>query len=311
MGSDCSPLLLFDAVESAASAFPKINLMVFLTQEILDLILLRPFSLFFQRSSRLEFKVVPQVITMEEDPLIAIREKKESTLVHGLKLLKRGYLDGFISAGNTGALIAGATLMLPLIEGIKRPALLANLPSLAGDVIMLDVGGNISCKASLLVQFAKLGADYQRKNRHLAIPRVGLLNIGVESKKGTTELRQAYQLLSESAEEMGIEFIGNVEGRDVFEGRVDVIVTDGFAGNIFLKTAEGVSDFMIHRLGDFLREEGKDPLSILDKLKEQFGYESHGGAILCGLDALVMKCHGQTSSHGFFCGIKKMAALLS
>jgi len=305
MGSDRSPALLFKAIEAAAEEYPEIDLVVFVTQAALDEILLQASARFPLRRAHLEFQVVSDVIEMHEEPLIAIRQKKNSSLALGIKFLRKRYLDGFVSPGNTGALIAGATLSLPLLPGIKRPALLATLPTEKGSVAIIDVGGNVSCKAYHLAQFAQLGVAYQRSCEGIEQPRVGLLNIGVESKKGTSEIRQAYLLLQAMAEREEMLFIGNVEGRDVFQGAVDVLVTDGFTGNVLLKTSEGVSSFILQQLQEPLREIlPEQRSSILRYLQYQFDYEEYNGAIICGVDCVVVKCHGHSSPKGLLRGIQ-------
>jgi glycerol-3-phosphate acyltransferase PlsX len=305
MGSDSSPAVLFQAIEQAAQEFPQVDLVVFVTQPALDDILLRSSTHFPMRSAHLEFQIVSDVIEMHEEPLIAIRQKKNSSLALGVKLLRKRYLNGLVSAGNTGALIAGATLSLPLLPGIKRPALLATLPTEKGNVAIIDVGGNVSCKAYHLTQFAQLGVAYQRCYKKIEQPRVGLLNIGVESKKGTSEVRQAYELLQAMADKEDMLFIGNIEGREVFQGAVDVLVTDGFTGNVLLKTSEGVSSFILQKFQNALQGILPDQrLSILRYLRHQFDYEEYHGAIVCGVDCVAVKCHGQSSSKGFLRGIQ-------
>lgn len=304
MGSDRSPAVLFKAIEQAAEEFSQVDLVVFVTQPALDEII-RQSSLHFPlKRPHLELQVITDVIEMHEDPLLAIRQKKNSSLSRGIKLLRKRYLDGFVSAGNTGALIAGATLSLPLLPGIKRPALLATLPTEKGTVAIIDVGGNVSCKAQHLAQFAQLGVAYQRCTG-IEHPRVGLLNIGVESKKGTSEVRAAYEILHKLALQGQMQFAGNVEGREVFQGAVDVLVTDGFTGNVLLKTSEGVSSFILQHVQKALQgippEQGK---SVLRSLGCQFDYEEYHGAIVCGVDCVAVKCHGHSSPKGFFRGIK-------
>lgn len=311
MGSDRSPVLLFKAVELAVQAFPQVDFVVFVTQVILDEILLRYSAQLPSRSAHLEFHIISDVIEMHDEPLIAIRQKKNSSLVLGFKFLKKRHLDAFISAGNTGALIASATLSLPLLPGIKRPALLAVLPTKTGKVAIVDVGGNVSYKAYHLAQFAQLGIAYQRCWEGIKHPRVGLLNIGVESKKGTSEVRQAYLLMQAMVEREEMLFVGNVEGRDVFQGAVDVLVTDGFTGNVFLKTSEGVSSFILHQLQSVLEEIIPNHcIDVLHHLQHKFDYEEYNGAIVCGVDCVVVKCHGQSSFKGFFQGIQKAIRLV-
>lgn len=305
MGSERSPAILFEAIEQVVSDFPEVNFTAFVTQPALeDILLHHP----LQKSTvprRLEFQIVTDVIEMHDDPIEAIRQKRNSSLILGMKLLKKRQLDGFITTGNTGALIAGATLSLPRLPGIKRSALLATLPTEKGNVAIIDVGGNVSCKAGHLVQFAQMGAAYQRCCQGIERPRVGLLNIGVESRKGTAEVRQAYQLLMECRNHERMEFVGNVEGREVFLGAADVIVTNGFSGNILLKASEGVSFFILQQLKQVLKETAPDMRqAILNPLQQQFDYEEHHGAIVCGVDCVVVKCHGQSSPKGLLNGVR-------
>lgn len=305
MGSDRSPAYLFKAIEQAAIKFPQVDFVVFVTQAALDEILGHSTVQIPVRGPHLEFSVVTEVVEMHDEPLIAIRRKKNSSLATGIKLLKKRFLNGFVSAGNTGALIAGATLSLPRLPGIKRLALLATLPTQKGSVAIIDVGGNLACKAGHLVQFAQLGAAYQRCCMGIEQPRVGLLNIGVESKKGTSELRQAYELLQQSSQQQEMLFVGNVEGRHVFQGAVDVLVTDGFTGNILLKTSEGVSSFILNQLRDTLQGLVPEQAgAILQSMQHQFDYEEYNGAIICGVDCVAVKCHGQSSSKGLLRGIE-------
>jgi glycerol-3-phosphate acyltransferase PlsX len=305
MGSDRSPTVLFKAVEQAAKEYPQVDFLIFVTQAALDDILLHGATHLSARPAHLEFQIVSDVIEMHDEPLIAIRQKKNSSLVLGLKFLRKRYLDGFVSTGNTGALIAGATLSLPLLPGIKRPALLAILPTETGRVAIIDVGGNVSYKAHHLAQFAQLGVAYQRCCKGITQPRVGLLNIGVESKKGNSEVRQAYQLLQIMAERQEMLFMGNVEGREVFQGAVDVLVTDGFTGNVLLKTSEGVSSFILQQLQAALQEIlPEQRTSLVHYLQHQFDYEEYNGAIVCGVDCVAVKCHGQSSPKGLLRGIQ-------
>jgi glycerol-3-phosphate acyltransferase PlsX len=317
MGSDSSSEALFKAVLQAAEQFADATLVVFATQSIVDYIwstpsLAGPLNIL---PKRIIFHLVSDVIEMIDEPVIAVRQKKNSSLVVGMRLLKKRYLDAFVSAGNTGALIAGATLLLPLLEGIKRPALLATLPTEKGCVAVIDVGGNVSCKAHYLVQFAQMGAAYQRSAHAIENPAVGLLNIGVESKKGTSEVRRAYQILfdrfSSAGLDRGMHFVGNVEGPEVFQGKVDVLVTDGFTGNILLKTCEGTSSFILGHLKLALSGISDPEREVIVRdFTRHFDYEEYAGAILCGIDCVVVKCHGKSSTKGFFNAIRGAAGLV-
>lgn len=310
MGSDSSPAVLFNAVLQAAEQLDaSSSLLVIATKSVVDELsrTLHP-VMTSSTTGRIVFYIVSDYITMNEEPLAAVRRKKASSMVVGLRLLKKRQLDAFVTTGNTGALITSATLSLPMLPGINRPALLALLPTRNGSVAVVDVGGNVSCKAHHLVQFAHLGAAYQRCNLGIDAPKVGLLNIGVESKKGTSELRQAYQSLQEFSQDFvarGLDprmhFLGNVEGREVFQGKVDVLVTDGFTGNVLLKTTEGISSFIFETLFENCPENSPEIFQqSLHDIKSYFNHEEYIGAILCGIDGVVVKCHGNASTKAIF-----------
>lgn len=307
MGSESSPISFFYAVIKAAQKFPNALFLVFLTQSILDEV--NACASFKeareQVRDQIAFHVLNEVIEMDDEPLLALRHKRNSTLVTGLDLIKKKALDAFVTAGNTGALIAGAALALPLIGTIKRPALLANLPTNKGKVSILDVGGNIACRASHLIQFAQMGVAYQQACMGVSCPKVGLLNIGMESKKGTREIRKAYDLLAaKSMEYEGMKFVGNIEGREVFQGLADVLITEGFAGNVLLKTAEGVYSFILDQLKETLEALSLDQkAAIFQALRVKFDYEEYKGAIVCGIEGIVVKCHGRMSEKSLLNGI--------
>lgn len=307
MGSDNSPKILFEGVLRAAEEMPPSTVLVVIgTHSALQTLPAIPNP----PQGRIEYLPVSDAITMNDEPVLAISRKKGSSIVTGIRLLKRRQLDAFVSAGNTGALLASATLQLPRLPGIKRPALLVSLPTVTGSVAVLDVGGNVSCKAHHLVQFAHMGAAYQRCSEGIAKPTVGLLNIGAEPKKGTSVIREAYQLLS-CQPGPHMQFLGNVEGREVFQGKTDVLVTDGFTGNVLLKTAEGVSSFIF----DYVQETiSSAPTQMfeqaLQNLRRYFSYAEYPGAFICGVEGVVMKCHGHSSSRAMLNGIKGAAHLV-
>lgn len=294
MGGETPPEQLFKAVLQAAEHYPSpASFLVFTSQSVADAVPPHP---------RIQFQVVNELITMGDEPLSAIRHKKGASLLVGMRLLKRKQIQAFVTIGNTGALIAASSLILRRQPGIKRPALLTELPTVKDSMVIVDVGGNVACKAEHLVQFATLGVAYQRKVNKLPHPRVGLLNIGIESKKGTLEYRQAYQLLQEQTD---FAFAGNIEGREIFEGKVDVLVTDGFTGNVLLKSVEGISTFMLNTL----KSMSKDP-QILNELTAYFHHEEYPGAIVAGVEGTVVKCHGSSSPRALFNGICGAAAML-
>lgn len=251
---------------------------------------------------------------MDDNPLAVLRKKKNSSIGKGMQLLKEKKIDAFISAGNTGALLAAAKTTLKTIKGIQRPAFMTLLPARNKKVAVLDVGANVKCKTSMMVQFAQMGIAYQQSQGCIN-PSVGLLNIGVEEKKGTIEHQQAYVALQKLNQALNYEaFLGNIEGRDVFKGPVDVLVTDGFTGNIFLKTAEGMANFLIEEIS---KEISQDPScraslsSSLSNLKKKLDYSEYPGAILCGVNGLVIKCHGTTSEQAVCHSIYAAKTLLS
>jgi len=305
MEGDSSPHLLFPAVLQAASMLDLSHqFLVIVTKDVAEKLSERlnaPENVKVRPS--IAFHVVADTIAMEDDPLGAVRRKKGSSIVVGMRLLKKRRIDAFVSCGNTGALIASAALSLPKLPGIKRPALLAALPAERGSVAVIDVGGNVYCKARHLIQFAYLGAAYQRAVNDIPVPTIGLLNVGIESKKGTQELREVYEFLEAHCQPklgetaFGMKFVGNMEGRDVFKGEVDVLVTDGFTGNVLLKTAEGAASFIFSSLIETLKDNlSVDLKQVLSELQKQFNYAEYPGAIVCGVEGIVIKAHGSASA---------------
>lgn len=307
MGGDTPPQVLFEAVVLAAKQLKAPHsLLVIATKSVVSE--LRHLDYHKTKDqAKIEYHVVADAITMGDEPLGAVRRKKGSSIVVGIRLLKKNRIDAFVSSGNTGALIASAALSLPKLPGIKRPALLAMLPTEIGSLAVVDIGGNVSCKAHHLVQFAQLGAAYQRSIMGKEKPVVGLLNIGVESGKGTAEVQQAYEILMKmnALEEKRMHFLGNIEGLNVFEGTVDVLVTDGFTGNVLLKTTEGASEFIFKEISKVLEKHSSPPLQhALRNLRKKFNYAEYPGAFLCGVDRVVIKCHGNATTKALLSGIK-------
>ncbi len=196
-------------------------------------------------SDRLKIHNATETIEMEDQPTVAIKHKKDSSMVVGFNMLKQDEGDVFISAGNSGALLAGATLIVGRIKGIDRPALAGILPAYKSQLLLMDCGSNTNCKPINLLQFAQMSSIYIRNTFGVEKPKIGLLNIGTEETKGNELVKESYNLLKEKkAEALDINFIGNVEGREAFSGEIDAIVTDGFTGNVFLKTTEGLGKFV-------------------------------------------------------------------
>ena len=240
-----------------------------------------------------------EVIGMDESPSFAIRRKKDSSIVKAIQLLKKGEVDAVVTAGNTGACVAAATIYLRRIPGIDSPALACPLPTPEGMCLLLDVGASVDSKAEELLQFALMGDSYIRQIIKKESPSIGLLNIGEEENKGNRAAKKAYELLVDS----GLNFIGNVEGRDIFSGKVDVAVCDGFVGNMILKSLEGLAEFMESTLK---REIEKRPLSRVGALfmrgaykvfKARTSYASYGGVPLLGIKGYCIITHGATSAY--------------
>ena len=262
-------------------------------------------------SDRLKIKNATETIEMEDGPTDAIRHKKDSSMGVGFKMLKESEGDVFISAGNSGALLAGATLIVGRIKGIDRPALAGILPAYKSQLLLIDSGSNTNCKPTNLLQFAQMSTIYLRNTFGIQNPAVGLLNIGTEETKGNELVKESYHLLKEKSEELGINFIGNVEGRDAFSGKVDAIVTDGFTGNVFLKTAEGLGKFVKRTLSESLTQNifakiGAIPcLPAINRFKKTMDYKSYGGALFLGVKKPVVKAHGSSDEKLFEFTIKQ------
>jgi glycerol-3-phosphate acyltransferase PlsX len=301
MGSDLAPSQIIDAVwELSKELQTDVRFTLFGTKEYQNFFTKR-------KSSHLSYFSTGLSIAMEDNPLWAIRRKKDSSLCQGIFSLQKKQIDAFVSAGNTGALLSAATMFLPPLPQIERPALLALLPTKKGYMAVLDVGANVSCQKKHLYQFALMGIAFQ-KARGIEKPSVGLLNIGSEEKKGTAEIRKAYQeLLEKSKNSSAFSFVGNIEGRAAFEGTVDVLVTDGFTGNVFLKTAEGIASFILDRIKGPSQE--NEINSLCTDLQKNLLYSEYPGAILIGVDALIIKCHGYSSAEAFQNGIKGAISL--
>ena len=244
-----------------------------------------------------------QVVEMCDDPATAFRKKKDSSLTVGLTLLKNGEGDAFVSAGSTGALLSGATLVAKRIKGIRRAALAPVIPTGNGGAVLIDCGANAECPPEYLLQFAYMGSYYAEKVMGRPHPKVGLLNIGAEPSKGTSLQTAVYPMLELAGEAGRINFVGNVEAREAVEGAVDVIVADGYSGNIFLKAMEGTGLFLVRELkGVFMKNLFTKLAALLvsgglKDLKKLMSSNEVGGTALLGISKPVIKAHG--SSNGY------------
>jgi glycerol-3-phosphate acyltransferase PlsX len=262
-------------------------------------------------NSRLSIRNATETIEMEDIPTQAIKHKKDSSMVVGFNMLKEGEGDVFVSAGNSGALLTGATLLVGRIKGIDRPAIAPLLPSYRKSVMLMDAGANTNCKPINLFQFAQMSTIYLRNNFGIERPRVGLLNIGTEETKGNDLVKESYQLLKEKSEEAGINFIGNIEGRDCFTGDVDVIITDGFTGNVLLKTIEGFGKLVKRNLKESLMQNLISKIAAIPALpgikrfSKTMDYKQYGGALFLGVKKPVVKAHGSSDDFLFYFTIKQ------
>ena len=254
-----------------------------------------------------EFEIVSagSVVGMDEPPAAALRQKRDSSIVVAAELVRDGRANALVSAGNSGALMAAGVLVIGRAEGVIRPALGGLLPTSSGRVFMLDIGANADCTANELDQFAIMGSVYMQRLGSVNDPTVGLLNVGEESMKGTRLYRKAHELLSESA----INFAGNVEGMEVLSGRVDVVVCDGFTGNIALKVMEGMGDFVLGELrkdveSSLLKKAGAVLMKgAFQALRRKFDYAEWGGAPLLGLKGQVLIGHGRSDARALANGL--------
>lgn len=235
-----------------------------------------------------------EVVKMEEAPLKAVRKKRDSSIRVAFDLVKKGDVDAVVSAGNSGATLAAGILTLGRLEGVERPAIASIFPGEQGDVVLIDVGANVDCRPSHLFQFGIMAQAFAGSCLAMESPRIGLLSIGEEGNKGNEQVKMTRKLFEQSR----LNFVGNVEGRNVFTGDVDIIVCDGFVGNVALKIAEGVAEGMTKVLKDELAGSLRGRAAILlgrgalKKLRSRFNYEAFGGAPLLGINGVGIVCHG-------------------
>lgn len=258
-----------------------------------------------------------EVVEICDNPATAFREKKDSSLTVGLNLLKEGQGQAFVSAGSTGALLSAATLLVKRIRGIRRAALAPVIPTGNGGAVLIDCGANAECSAEYLLQFAYMGAYYAEHILGRPEPRVGLLNIGAEESKGTDLQRETYARLKAAAAEGRINFVGNVEAREAVEGAVDVIVADGYSGNIFLKAMEGTGLYLVRELKAMFKKNILTKLAAvlvsggLKRLKKLMSSDEVGGTALLGISKPVIKAHGSSDAYAIKNAIRQAVQVAS
>ena len=262
-------------------------------------------------SPKLKIKHTTETITMEDIPTVAIKHKKDSSMVVGFNMLKNDEGNVFVSAGNSGALLTGATLLVGRIKGIDRPAIAPLLPAYKKSLMLIDAGANTNCKPMNLLQFAQMATIYLKNTLGVQNPKAGLLNIGTEETKGNELTKETYRLLKEEGKNYGINFVGNVEGREALMGEIDILVTDGFTGNVFLKTIEGMGKLVKTNLTESLKANifttiGAVPaLPAIGKFKKSMDYKEYGGALFLGVKKPVVKAHGSSDEYLFYFTIKQ------
>lgn len=253
--------------------------------------------------SGIEITHADQVVEMCDNPATAFKEKKNSSLTVGLNMVRDGQGDAYVSAGSTGALLSGATLLAKRIKGIRRAAMAPLIPTATGHAVLIDCGATAECTPEYLLQFAFMGSYYAEQVLGCPEPRVGLLNIGVEPSKGTDLQRETYRLLEKAKTEGRINFVGNIEAREAVQGSVDVIVADGYSGNIFLKTLEGTGLFLVHELKKVFKKNLITKLAALlvkdgiQDMKKLMDSSEVGGTALLGISHPVIKAHGSSDAY--------------
>ena len=249
----------------------------------------------------------PEVITNHDAPVMAVRQKKQSGIVRGMLAVREGEADGFVSAGSTGAVLAGGMFRLGRIEGVERPALAPLLPNGKGFFCLIDCGANVDCLPAYLPQFGIMGSAYMKQMRGIGNPRVGLVNIGAEAEKGNALSKAAYPLMAEAP----FNFVGNIEGRDITADMADVIVSDGFSGNLILKFMEGVAMTLLgiikkEMMADFRGKlGGMIAKPAFRRVKKVMDYTEVGGAPLLGVNGVVVKAHGSSNAHAIACAVRQ------
>ncbi len=311
MGGDHAPL---SNIQGALAAIKELGAQVVLVGRGEQLLSLLKQEGLDDLPAGLEIAHASQVVDMEDDPATAFRAKKDSSLTVGLELLKNGGGDAFVSAGSTGALLSAATLLAKRIRGIRRAAMAPVIPTGNGAAVLIDCGATAECTPEYLLQFAFMGSYYAKKVLERPRPRVGLLNIGAEPTKGANLQRQAYVLLEQAHPDGRIHFIGNVEAHDAVKGAADVIVADGYSGNIFLKTMEGAGSFMGKQLKSMFKKNLMTKLAAvmvadgIRDFKKLMDSSEVGGTPLLGISRPVIKAHGSSDSYAIKNAIRQAMA---
>ncbi|MGL5001028.1 MAG: phosphate acyltransferase PlsX [Cetobacterium sp.] len=297
MGGDFAPLEQVKGAVEALSEIKDLTLILVGQKEKIE----DELKKYNYDINRIEIVDAREIIEMDDDPMVAVRGKKDSSMNRTLELVKSGSAHASVSAGNTGALISASQLKLRRIKGVLRPAITTIFPSGKRDIVLMDVGANADCRPEFINQFATMGSLYYEEMFGINNPRVGLLNIGTEDGKGNEATRLAFNLLKENTR---INFLGSIESTEMMKGNVDVVVTDGFTGNMVLKTAEGTAKFIFSILKDEISKSFVGKLGafllmpILKKLKGRLDSSEYGGALFLGINGISIKAHGNSNAKG-------------
>ncbi|RIL76585.1 phosphate acyltransferase PlsX [Staphylococcus cohnii] len=298
MGGDDAPGIVLEAVEKAVNDFKDLEIILFGDQNKCNI-----------NHGRVEVRHCTEAITMEDEPVRAIKRKKNSSMVRMAEAVKSGEADGCVSAGNTGALMSAGLFIVGRIKGVERPALVLTLPTVSGKgFVFMDVGANADAKAEHLLQYAQLGNIYAQKIRNIEQPSVALLNIGTEAAKGNTLTKKAFNLMEEQQD---FHFAGNVEAKVLMDDAADVVVTDGYTGNMILKNLEGVAKSIGKMLETTLLSNFKNKLAALvlrkdlNEITTKMDYAEYGGSVLLGLNGIVVKAHGSSNAKAFYSAIRQ------
>ena len=299
MGGDNAPAAVIEGIIQALEEYKDIEMYITGPEKEIN----EELSKYNYEKDKINVIDATEVISTNEHPVMAVRKKKDSSLVKAMNLVKDGTCDAVISGGSTGAFLAGCTFIVGRMKGVERPALAPIMPGRNGSFMIVDVGANVDCKPSYLVQFAKMGKVYYEKVFNVKNPTVGLINIGAEEEKGNELTKSTYQLLKEHNE---LNFIGNVEPRDISTGDTNILVSDGFVGDTALKMYEGTASTLLKVMKDeimkssIISKAGVLLLKpVLKKIMKRFDYKEYGGAPFLGVDGICIKAHGSSDARAF------------
>lgn len=303
MGGDFAPLEQVKGAVQATKEIENISIILVGKKEEIE----KELSKYNYDKNKIEIEDAREIIEMTDDPVVAVKTKKDSSMIRTIELVKEGRADASVSSGNTGALITASQLKLRRIKGVLRPAITTVFPGKKRDIVLMDVGANSDCRSEFINQFATMGSLYYEELFGIKNPKVGLLNIGTEEGKGNEITREAFDLLKGNPK---INFFGNIESREMMDGEVDVIVTDGFTGNMVLKTSEGIAKYIFNILKDEINKSVLGKIGalllkpIFKKLKNKVDSSEYGGALFLGINGISIKAHGNSTANGVKNAIK-------